>query len=184
MLLLSCSSKSIDYSSLTSFDQDNNLRAVIEIPVGTNDKIEYNPERNTFEIDSLEGNPRVIDFLPYPVNYGFIPSGTINNTDPLDVLVLGKPLRTGQVVAVKPLGILKMTDDGEVDDKILSIPVNSNLQTIKIIDFQDLSENYPKIRDMIADWFLHYDKNADIQILGWSDEDKALEKIKGLNALN
>lgn len=178
--LVSCSSETINYKDLSSFDKDNNLRAVIEIPVGTNDKIEYNLEQNTFEIDSLEGKPRVINFLPYPVNYGFIPSTKTSDDleDPMDILVFSKPLKTGQIVAVRPIGILKMIDDGEVDDKILSIPTDSQYHIIDIKDFDELSQNYPELRNMIANWFLYYDKAAEIQILGWSDESNALNHVR------
>ncbi len=171
----------MDYNSLSSFDENDNLRAVIEIPVGTNDKIEYRVERNTFETDSLNGQPRVIEFLPYLVNYGFIPSTGISKkgyADPLDVLVYAKPLKTGQIIGVKPIGILKMLDDGEEDDKVLCVPIEKKYQIIDIKDFQDLSVNHPEIRNMISDWFLNYDKNADIQILGWLDESKALSVIR------
>lgn len=182
LLLMSCSSKTIDYQDLASFDKEKQLRAVIEIPTGTNNKIEYKPARNSFEIDSLDGQPRVINFLPYPINYGFVPSTRTskNDDDPLDILVYAKPLQTGQIITVRPIGILKMTDDGEIDDKVLSIPVDSKYQIIEIENFEDLSQNHPKIRDMIANWFLYYDKNADIKILGWSDESKALKDIKAL----
>lgn len=182
LFIFACSSKGIDYKTLDSFDKKQNLRAVIEIPAGTNDKIEYKPARNSFEIDSLDGQPRVINFLPYPINYGFVPSTRTskNDDDPLDILVYAKPLQTGQIITVRPIGILKMTDDGEIDDKVLSIPVDSKYQIIDIKNFEDLSQNHPKIRDMIANWFLYYDKNADIKILGWSDESKALKDIKAL----
>lgn len=181
--LLSCSSKTIKYDELDSFDSENNLRAVIEIPAGTNDKIEYKSERNVFEIDSTEGKPRVIQFLPYPVNYGFIPStksALDKNSDPLDILVYSKPIKTGQILAVKPIAILKMLDEGEADDKILSIPLDEKYKIINIENFADLSENHSQLRDMIAEWFLDYDKKADIQILGWLDESKALKTIKDL----
>jgi inorganic pyrophosphatase len=181
--LASCSSKTIDYNELSSFDSDNNLRAVIEIPAGTNDKIEFKPERNRFEVDSLDGEPRIIKFLPYPVNYGFIPSTVSSKdktSDPLDVLVYSKPIKTGQIIAVRPIGILKMLDDDEADDKILSVPVDEKYHIIDIKNFADLSENHSQLRDMIAEWFLNYDKSADIKILGWSDESKALEIINSL----
>lgn len=182
VLMVSCNSKTIYYKELDSFENTNNLIAVIEIPVGTNNKIEYRPERNSFEIDTLNGQPRIIKFLAYPVNYGFVPSTRTSekDLDPLDILVFAKPLKTGQIVTVRPIGFLKMIDDGEVDDKILSVPVNTNHQIIDIQDFEDLSYNHPKIRDMISDWFLNYDENADIQILGWFDETKAIEKVKAL----
>lgn len=182
LLLMSCSSKSINYNDLESFDEDQNLRAVIEIPVGTNDKIEYKSTRNTFETDTLDGKPRVIQFLPYPVNYGFIPSTEIdkneeNDTDALDILVFGRPLKTGQVISVKAIGILEMMDDGKKDHKILSVPLNADYQIFDINDFKDLSQNHPKLRDMITEWFLNYDKTADIKILGWFDEQKALKEV-------
>jgi inorganic pyrophosphatase len=182
LFLVSCSSKIIDYNTIVSFDESQNLKAVIEIPAGTNDKIEFNPEKNTFEIDSLDGNARTIEFLPYPVNYGFIPSTKMvksknGDGDALDVLVLGKPVKTGQVISVKPIALFKMMDDGEKDHKILSIPTEAKHQIILIDNFEDLSQNHPKIRDMIADWFLNHDKSADIQILGWFDETKAVEEV-------
>lgn len=182
-LLISCCSKSIDYKTLSSYDKDNNLRAVIEIPVGANDKIEYKPKRNAFEIDTLNGKPRVIKYLPYPINYGFVPSTemTKNNGgdgDPLDILVFGKALKTGQTISVKPIALLKMTDEGEEDNKILSIPVSESDQIIPIQNFDDLSQNYPDIRDMIADWFQNYDKSTNIKILGWFDENFALKEVE------
>jgi inorganic pyrophosphatase len=182
ILICSCSTKTVNYNDLGSFDKDENLRAVIEIPSGTNDKIEYRPARNTFEIDSLNGKPRVVDFLPYPVNFGFVPLTKTSglNIDPLDILVYAKPLKTGQIIAVRPIAILKMMKDGEVDDKILSIPVDAKYQIINIKGFQDLSQNHTKLRDMIAEWFSNYDRNADIDILGWFDEDKAIEEAKSL----
>lgn len=183
VFLLSCSSKTIEYNELESFDSNNNLIAVIEIPAGTNYKIEYQPERNIFEIDSTKDKPRVIQFLPYPVNYGFIPSTKSalgKNSDPLDILVYSKPIKTGQILAVKPIAILKMLDDGEADDKVLSIPLDEKYHIMDIENFADLSKNHSQLRDMIAEWFLYYDKNADIQILGWFDESKALKTIKDL----
>lgn len=181
--MLACSSRGINYNTLNSFDENQNLRAVIEIPAGTNNKIEYQPLKNTFEIDTLEGAPRIIKFLPYPVNYGFIPSTKVNNSktdDALDIMVLGKPLNTGQIISVKPIALLKMNNDGEADHKVLTVPIDTEHQIIPIKDFEDLSQNYPKVRDLIADWFLNYDKKSDIQILGWSDESKAIEYVKAL----
>ena len=182
-MLIACSSKTIDYSTVSTFDEDDNLRAVIEIPVGTNDKIEYRPEENKFEIDSLDGQPRVIQFLSYPVNYGFIPSTSVNaenDEDPLDVLVFSKPLKTGQMIGVKPIGILKMLDQGEQDDKVFCVPIESKYQIININDFNDLSQNHPEIRNMISQWFLSYDRASKIQIIGWFDEGKALSVINSL----
>lgn len=183
LFLCACNSKSTDYTSLKSFDSQNNLQAVIEIPTGSNDKIEYQPKQNTFKQDTLNGQPRIIQFLGYPVNYGFIPSTLMGKDkqgdgDPLDVLVLGKRLATGQMVSVKPIALLQMKDGDELDHKVLSIPIDDNYKTVDIQNFKDLSENHFALRKMIGEWFLNYDKTSEIKILGWSDENRAVEEVQ------
>lgn len=183
LFLISCSSKSEDYLALKSFDTQNQLQAVIEIPAGSSAKIEYNLTQNTFDQDTLNGQPRVIQFLGYPVNYGFIPSTLMVNNlkgdgDPLDVLVLGKTLKTSQVISVKPIALLQMKDDGELDNKVLSVPIDEKYKTVNIKNFKDLSENHHAIREMLGKWFLSYDKTAKIEILGWYDENMALKEIQ------
>ena len=52
------------------------VQVVVEIPAGTNQKIEFDYKDGTFKVDQIDGKDRVIDFLPYPGNYGFVP-GTL-----------------------------------------------------------------------------------------------------------
>ena len=78
------------------------------------------------------GKPRTINYEPYPINYGMIPRTALptrigGDGDPLDIIVLGPPLTQGDVVQVKIIGIMKMTDFGERDDKIIAVPINSEL---------------------------------------------------------
>jgi len=88
----SCEEPAPDFKSLPS-ETSQGILAVIEIPSGTNRKIEYNPNTERFEIDVKNGKERVIDFLPYPGNYGFIPSTMMDENrggdgDALDILVI------------------------------------------------------------------------------------------------
>jgi len=183
IFLISCSSKSLEYHKIKSYDDNGHLQAIIEIPAGTNAKIEYNSKLNQFQQDSINGQPRSIQFLPYPVNYGFIPSTKMlkaqnGDGDPLDVLVLSKVLKTGQVLSVKPIGLLKMKDGQVWDNKVLSIPIDKKFQTLDIKNFKDFSSNHNFMREMIGKWFQHYDKMAQIEILGWSDESLALKEVE------
>jgi inorganic pyrophosphatase len=61
----------------------------------------------------------------YPANYGFIPRTYCEDHDPLDVLVLGQdavvPLT---IMTAKPIGVMKMIDQGEADDKIIAVHAN------------------------------------------------------------
>ena len=62
-----------DLEALAASPRAGILNAVIEIPAGTVEKRQYDPATNTFPIDLRNGQPRLIRFLPYPANYGFIP---------------------------------------------------------------------------------------------------------------
>jgi inorganic pyrophosphatase len=93
------------------------LNAVIEIPMDS--KIKYELEKTTgfLKVDRI-----LFSSVHYPANYGFIPQSYCEDKDPLDVLVLGQlavvPL---SILRVKPIGVMKMVDQGEADDKIIAV---------------------------------------------------------------
>lgn len=180
-LLVSCKGTK-DVYEIATYSQNGILNAVIEIPAGTNSKIEYNAGSEKFEIDQRNGKDRVIDFLPYPVNYGFIPNTFSDpekggDGDALDILVICSALKTGTVVQVIPIGMLNLIDSGERDSKILAVPIQKKLRTINAVNFNELKIDYPHIEDILVTWFLHYDKKDTTQINGVSDERTALEEI-------
>lgn len=97
-------------------DRGETVTAVIEIPSGSKQKIEYDQINDCFRLDRM---------LPMamPANYGFIPSTLCEDGDALDVLVLGDDvLNTGTVLSVRPIGMIYMVDGGVQDPKILAIP--------------------------------------------------------------
>jgi inorganic pyrophosphatase len=90
MCLSSCT-EFIDYYNLPSKGKGRYYNAVVELGAGTNRKFEYNKITGKFEQDFQNGKPRVISYLPYPGNYGFIPSTLSDKSmggdgDALDVL--------------------------------------------------------------------------------------------------
>jgi inorganic pyrophosphatase len=94
------------------------LNVVIEIPTGSNHKIEWDRERACFMLDRVE--PMA---FAKPCNYGFIPQTLDEDGDELDVLMItDQPLTTGIWMKAKVLGIMKFVDGGEVDDKIICVP--------------------------------------------------------------
>ncbi len=161
----------------------NTCNAVIEIPAGTNKKYEYSPSQKKFVVDLDEGTERIIDFLPYPGNYGFIPS-TLSKTasggdgDALDVLVLMESVPMGSVVEVSPIAILKLIDDGETDYKIVAVPTTKKLQIIQATTYDDLATDYPKLLEIISLWFLNYNPNDISTIEGWGNEKEAFAEIQ------
>jgi inorganic pyrophosphatase len=58
----------------------------------------------------------------YPANYGFVPGSLAGDGDPLDVLVLARaPIMPGAKIRTRVVGILRMTDDGKPDSKLIAV---------------------------------------------------------------
>lgn len=179
---LSCQSKNSEvyHAPITNAGAIN---AVIEIPAGTNKKIEFNTENERFETDQLEGKDRIIDFLPYPANYGFIPS-TLMDTDrggdgdALDVLVIAAAQPTGTLMAIRPIAVLNLMDDGEIDTKIIAVPADTSLQIIQVANFEDFLIKYNAGMRIIETWFLNYKGLGRTRLKNWENEHRALIEIK------
>jgi inorganic pyrophosphatase len=95
------------------------INVIVEIPSGSRNKYEYNKELDIFMLDRALHSP-----IFYPGDYGFIPRTLALDDDPLDVLILvSEPTFSGCLVVVRPIGLIKMIDDGKPDDKVLAVPV-------------------------------------------------------------
>ncbi len=181
ILLAGCSSTP-QYSDIPLHSEQGFIQAVIEIPAGTNHKIEYNYDTNTFPIDQKNGKDRVVEFLPYPGNYGFIPSTYMNpeqggDGDALDVLVIGESVPTGTVMEIRIIGAMQLMDGGEVDTKIIATSAYGKEKIIFIDTFNDLQQKYPAAQQMLVDWFLNYKGQGAMEFKGWGDEEDAIQEI-------
>ena len=89
------------------------VNAVIEVPIGSTNKVEYDPELGIFRLDRVLYSP-----MHYPGDYGFIPGTYADDGDPVDVVVLmNNPTFPGCVLSVRPLGFLEMSDEKGQDQK-------------------------------------------------------------------
>ena len=106
---------------LNAGDYENGeINVVVEIPTGSNHKIEWDREKACFMLDRVE--PMA---FAKPCNYGFIPQTLDEDGDELDALIItDQPLTTGIYMTAKVLGVMKFVDDGEVDDKIICVPAD------------------------------------------------------------
>lgn len=97
---------------------DEKFISVIEIPKGCHKKYELDKKSGLIQLDRI-----LFTSTHYPQNYGFIPLTLSEDGDPLDVLVLCQDaLDILTIVECYPIGVLKMTDDNEIDEKIIAIP--------------------------------------------------------------
>jgi len=138
---------------------DGTVNAVIEIPAGTTAKYETTKDTGMLELEQKNGKPRFVQYLGYPCNYGLIPRSMLPKSkggdgDPLDVCVLGPTVPIGSVVKARPIGILTLLDNGEIDDKIILV-----MQTgpfAKVSSLADLDKKFPGVTTILQTWFTHY----------------------------
>jgi len=179
----------VNYGALPSSSMNGNLQIVVAIPAGTNKKVEYDYISNTFPVDIKDGEERVINFLPYPGNYGFIPSTMMERSrggdgDALDVLVLSQHLPVRTLVEVIPIAVLHLIDNGEVDSKIIAVPFNRIHQVVKATSYSQLHSKYPNVQRLIELWFTFY-KGADVmEFIGWGNEVSARAEIEKWLVIN
>lgn len=93
------------------------FNVVIEIPRGSKVKYELDKPTGLLRVDRV-----LYSSVVYPANYGFIPRSYCGDGDPLDVLVLGhEPVQPLAMMQVRAIGLMRMEDEGESDDKIIAV---------------------------------------------------------------
>ena len=160
---------------LTPGDYENGeINVVIEIPQGSNHKIEWDRENACFMLDRVEP----IAFAK-PTNYGFIPQTIDEDGDELDALIItDQPLTPGIYMTAKVLGVMKFIDDGEVDDKIICVPADDRNNGDAYNSLSDLPK---RTLEQIEFHFNHYKdlkKPGTTKVEKFGDKEEAKEVIK------
>ena len=147
----------------------------VEIPAGSFTKYEINDEGLVF-VDRFQSMP-----VAYPANYGSMPRTLAGDGDPLDALVLTRePLHPGVLVKFRPIGVLRMLDDGKHDEKIIGVPTDKIDPTYaNIRDLADL----PEIERQRIEAFFRVYKDLPkgrnpVQLNGYGDAKKAKALIR------
>lgn len=100
--------------------QPDIVQAIIEIPKGSKAKYELDKETGLLRLDRV-----LYSSVYYPANYGFIPQTLGEDHDPLDVLVLSQiEIQPLCIVKAKVIGVMRMIDNNEADDKIIAVCAN------------------------------------------------------------
>lgn len=122
--------------------------SVIEISKGSNMKYELDKETGMLLLDRV-----LYTSTHYPANYGFIPKTLGDDNDPLDVLVLcSENIQPMTLVKSYPIGVMKMSDGGMGDEKIIAMPYSDPMYN----SYTDISELPKHIFDEIRHFFSVY----------------------------
>ena len=148
------------------------LRVVVEIPKGSRNKYEYDPDLGRFVLDRM-----LFSSVHYPADYGFIPGTEARDGDPMDALVLvGEATFPGCVIEARPVGVFEMRDEKGPDEKILCVPV-SDPQWNWI-------EGLDQVPDHLLNEILHFFEvykeleHKETEVEGWKDRAEAWRQIR------
>lgn len=131
--------------------QPDIVQAIIEIPKGSKAKYELDKETGMLRLDRV-----LFSSVNYPENYGFIPQTLGEDHDPLDILVLSQiEVQPLCIVEAKVIGVMRMVDNNEADDKIIAVAKNdmsvshinevSELPAHFILQLRNFFEDYKKL---------------------------------------
>jgi len=147
------------------------VNGIIEIPSGSKAKYELDKETGMIKLDRVMSSA-----VFYPANYGFIPKTYCDDGDPLDILVISQismvPLC---LVEAKVIGVMKMIDGGEGDDKIIAVAADDPA----VKHYNDISELPEMMVKEIKQFFVSYKalENKSVEITGFGGAEMAKEVV-------
>lgn len=146
--------------------------AVVEITKGSKMKYELDKETGILVLDRI-----LYTSTHYPANYGFIPRTLAGDGDPMDVLVLSsESLLPMSLVHCYPIGVIIMTDNGYIDEKIIAIPFSDPTYN----NYKSIKELPQHIFDEMQHFFRVYKEleNKPTSVSEVHDLDKAVEVVQ------
>ena len=153
--------------------ENGEINVVVEIPTGSNHKIEWDRKNACFMLDRVEP----IAFAK-PCNYGFIPQTLDEDGDELDVLLItDQPLTTSIYTTARILGVMKFVDSDEVDDKIIAVPADDRNNGDRYQTLADLPEQLLKQIEFHFNHYKDLKKPGSTEVKEFADTDEAKRVI-------
>lgn len=148
------------------------VNGIIEIPRGTRAKYELDKESGLIRLDRV-----LYSSVYYPANYGFIPQTYCEDKDPLDILILSQiEVVPNCIVTAKVIGVMRMLDNGEADDKIIGVAAGDP----SVSHYNDIEELPQHTLSEVRSFFEDYTKleNKQIVVEHFLGKETAMEIIK------
>lgn len=151
------------------------VNVVIEIRRGDRNKYELDKDTGLITLDRVTPVS-----MGYPTDYGYVPNTLCDDGDPLDaLLIIDESVPHGVVVPARPIGVLRMVDDGEGDEKLICVPAD-DISKDHIKELTDLGETFTK---QIEHFYTHYKDwkkgwtGSPVSFNGWGDAAAAKQVI-------
>ncbi len=157
-----------------SDEKEKVVNTIIEINSMTINKYELITETGHLKLDRVGYSS-----LAYPFAYGAIPMTWDEDGDPLDIEIVQvtEPLVPGSVVEARVIGLMKFSDGGEVDDKVIAV-LNDDKRVDHINSIEDLPEQFKKETTYYWEHYKDLKKPGTCKVEGFVGVDEAVEIIK------
>jgi inorganic pyrophosphatase len=148
------------------------LLCIVEIPKGSRNKYEYDPDLGLMVFDRFLSASVV-----FPTDYGFIRGAYSADGDPMDVLItVSEPTFPGCAIHAKPVAVLWLRDQDQAEPKVVCVPQEDPNWQSK----EDLSDLPEQLVDEIEHFFLAYKRREghEVTIDGWYGADEARRVVE------
>ncbi len=156
------------YTAFAAKNADGTVNAVVEIPAGDNRKWETDTTTGRIFWELKDGAPRYVKYVGYTGNYGMVPRTLGGDGDPLDVITLGKLQTRGTVTSARIVGVMRMIDGGDPDDKLIAVLPGTVLDGKALADLDAMG-----VTAVLKTWFESYKGPGEIQVTGFGTADEA-----------
>lgn len=152
------------------------VNVVVEIRKGDRNKYEFDKATGRLFLDRVNGT-----MLGYPADYGYVPDTLCDDGDPLDALVIiDESLPYGVVAPVRVIGVLYFEDDGEMDEKLVTVPAD-DVSKDHLKDVADLGDNFKKVVEHFYSHYKDWKKGwtgVKAELKGWGDAAAAQKVVE------
>lgn len=148
------------------------INAIIEIPKESRIKYELDKKTGLLKLDRF-----LYSAVHYPGDYGLVPKTLWDDDDPLDIIVLtGIPVYPMTLVKVRVIGVLRIIDSNEKDDKIIAV-YNDDPRFLEYKDIEDIPAH---TKEEIRHFFETYKQlqEKEVRVLEILGKEHALKVIK------
>jgi len=148
------------------------IEAIIEIPMGTQNKYEVDKKKNRIKLNRV-----MYSKMTYPAEYGFIEETIAEDGDPLDILVLATTHTfPGCIVDARIVGYLDMWDSGDHDEKVIAV-VDADPRFDMIQDIGDIQELQLKEIKLFFRTYKELLPGHDVIVKDYYDREQAIALI-------
>lgn len=151
-------------------DAPDFVNTVIEIPKDSKLKYELDKDTGLLKLDRF-----LHSSVHYSGDYGFIPRTLCEDDDPLDVFIISHSSTYPMTLCeVKVLGVMKMVDDGEADDKIIGVH-NADPRFSQWDNLEDVPEHFVKeLKEFMRTYKRLENKQVDVNEIYGKEEAKKI----------